>query len=116
VSSRWPQRSRSCVNVPLDAAASAAGVAAASEATVSAAGSWHLDPSFGTDGFSVVAPEPGGDRWRWGRHVVVQPDGKIVVASATEASQVAVLRLLPDGARHNESRATAANGPGGPAQ
>jgi uncharacterized delta-60 repeat protein len=54
-----------------------------------------LDESFGTDGIFTL-PVPPRDYWDAGTSVVLDPDGRIVVAGS-QAGRLVVVRLLPDG-------------------
>lgn len=61
-----------------------------------------LDPSFGSGGKTTIAFDLGGSGWDTAEGVVLQPDGKIVIAGSAEvaslSTDIAVARLTSSGA------------------
>src|SRR5262245_10039015 len=56
-----------------------------------------LDPGFGTGGKQTVAFDLGGSNRDTATGVVLQPDGKLVLAGTADNRDFAVARLNPDG-------------------
>lgn len=70
----------------------------------STAGTWALDPSFGSGGVVRTLFDVPNSRFAWGFGSLVQPDGRIVVAGVASSGlqdRLALARYLPDGRLDN---------------